>query len=123
MKDETIIEWLGGLAESGKKIDYTLHEDDVEMLEEAVKRMKVLKSQLEGIKMNEDITKIHPDYAWAREIANGRSCGFETYGPNEPLKVLFMYKKNKIQVFMLNVVLYFKWFRREFGNGKKKKNN
>lgn len=50
MKDEEIIEWLEGLAEVGRKIDYILHEDDVEMLEEAAKLIKNLKCELERIK-------------------------------------------------------------------------
>ena len=47
MKDEEIIEWLEGLAEVGRKIDYTLHEDDVEMLEEAANLIKTLKMNKE----------------------------------------------------------------------------
>ena len=47
MKDEEIIEWLEGLSEVGRKIDYTLHEDDVEMLEEAANLIKTLKMNKE----------------------------------------------------------------------------
>lgn len=47
MKDEIIIEWLEGLAQAGRKIDYILHEDDVEMLEEAANLIKTLKMNKE----------------------------------------------------------------------------
>lgn len=35
------IEWLGGISEAGKKIDYTLNEDDIEAIDKAVRVVKI----------------------------------------------------------------------------------
>lgn len=35
------IEWLEGISEEGKKIDYTLNEDDIEAIDKAVRVVKI----------------------------------------------------------------------------------
>lgn len=35
------IEWLGGISEAGKKIDYTLNEDDIEAIDTVLRLIKI----------------------------------------------------------------------------------
>lgn len=41
MTNGEAIEWLGGISEAGKKIDYTLNEDDIEAIDKAVRVVKI----------------------------------------------------------------------------------
>ena len=35
------IEWLGGISEAGKKIDYTLNEDDIEVIDTLLRTLEI----------------------------------------------------------------------------------
>lgn len=41
MTNGEAIEWLEGISEAGKKIDYTLNEDDIEAIDKAVRVVKI----------------------------------------------------------------------------------
>lgn len=43
------IEWLEGISEAGKKIDYTLNEDDIEAIDKAVRVVKIKEEYLKLI--------------------------------------------------------------------------
>ena len=41
------IEWLGGISEAGKKIDYTLNEDDIEAIDKVLENLEIATSKNE----------------------------------------------------------------------------
>lgn len=46
------IEWLGGISEAGKKIDYTLNEDDIEAIDTVLSELNRLQKSEEDLMIN-----------------------------------------------------------------------
>lgn len=56
----------------------------------------------------------HIDHEWIYSKFNGQGASFKYYGKYGIAKIGYIYGVNKIQIFIYNTILWFKWIKRKY---------